>query len=59
MILDVDLTDKEALAFAQYLKRSGIYEYLAIAKNEPEAYDMQNAGEKIAQALADKGVTPE
>lgn len=52
------MTDDEAMAFAEFLKRAGFCDYRSLASNEQEAYDMRYAGEKIRKALADAGYAP-
>jgi len=58
MKIDIELTDDEALAFAQFLKRVGIGNYKPLAESEEEAWKMMSAGELIRNALADAGVSP-
>lgn len=45
--LKVELSEEEALAFAQYLKRSGFSDYRQNATSEQEAYLMRDAGDVI------------
>lgn len=56
--LFVDLNDQEAEALAQFLKRVGLSDFRALAKNDQEAYAMQAAASKIAKGLAEKGYEP-
>jgi hypothetical protein len=58
MKIDIELTDDEALAFAQFLKRVGIGNYKPLAEFEEEAWKMMSAGEAIRNALADAGISP-
>lgn len=58
MILELELADELAWAFAEFLKRAGYSDYRALAANEQEAFDMQEAGEKVRAALAEKGIAP-
>ncbi len=58
MMLEVELPDELAWAFAEFLKRAGHSDYRTLAANEQEAFDMQDAGEKVRTALAEKGVAP-
>ncbi len=58
MSLQVELPDALAWAFAEFLKRAGYSDYRQLAANEQEAYDMQDAGEKVRAALAEKGYAP-
>jgi hypothetical protein len=56
--ITVELTDAEALAYAQFLKRVGWREYRDNAVNDVEAELMRDAGRKIREALAEKGYAP-
>ena len=56
--LTVSLPEREAEAFAQFLKRVGLSDYRALAASEAEAYDMLHAGEHIRKALAEAGYAP-
>lgn len=56
--LEMDLDETLASAFAQFLKRAGYSDYRALAANEQEAYDMQEAAEKLRTALAERGIAP-
>ncbi len=58
MMLELELPDELAWAFAEFLKRAGYSDYRALAANEQEAFDMRNAGEKVRTALAEKGIAP-
>jgi hypothetical protein len=58
LLLYVDATDAEALAFAQYLKRAGWSQYRPLAIDDQEAYDMQCAAENLRGALAACGFAP-
>lgn len=58
MMIQVELQDDQAWAFAEFLKRVGYSDYRPLAVDEKEAYDMLYAGEKIRAALAEKGVAP-
>lgn len=53
-----DLTDAEAMAFAQLLKRIGWRDYRANASSDDEAYLMHDAGSKIRAALVEQGYAP-
>ena len=55
---ELTLSEAQAEAFAQFLKRVGLSDYRALAASEVEAYDMLHAGERIRQALADAGYAP-
>lgn len=58
MMLELELPDELAWAFAEFLKRAGYSDYRVLAANEQEAFDMQDAGEKVRTALAEKGIAP-
>ena len=53
-----EVTDDEAWAFAQFLKRAGWDHYRALASNDNEAYAMQVFAERLRQAFADSGYAP-
>ncbi|MDQ1925097.1 DUF7706 family protein [Massilia pseudoviolaceinigra] len=57
-IIEVELPDDLAMALAQFLKRVGYSNYLSLAIDKQEAYEMVDAGEKVREALADKGFAP-
>lgn len=52
------LTDAQAWAFAQFLKRVGLDDYKGLSVDVDDAYTMLDAGEKIRTALADAGYAP-
>lgn len=54
----VELTDAEALAYAQFLKRSGFSDYKAASESEEQAYQMRDAASKVREALAAAGFAP-
>lgn len=56
--INVTLTDEEAWQYAQFLKRVCFRDYQDRASNEGEAYTMVKAGEKIREALRDRGYAP-
>lgn len=58
MIIDIDLTDTEAMAFAQFLKRASFSDYSSNAVNDEEAYHMIDAASKIQDALSLIGFNP-
>lgn len=58
MMIEIELPEKLAWAFAEFLKRAGHSDYRALAANEQEAFDMPDAGEKLRVTLAEKGVAP-
>lgn len=53
-----ELTDAQATAFAQFLKRVSWRDYRAVAVSDDEAFAMLHAGDKIRVALAELGYTP-
>lgn len=57
-IITTELPDDEAWAFAEFLKRAGYSDYRQRAANAQEAYDIQEAAEKIRTALAEQGCAP-
>ena len=54
----IELSDEEAWAFAQFLKRAGRSDYRALAVDQDEAAAMLCAAEVIRKALADAGWSP-
>ena len=56
--ITLNLTESEAIALAQFLKRSGFSDYRARATSDDEAYTMQMAAAKVREALVVKGVSP-
>lgn len=54
----IELSDAQAWAFAQLLKRATLDDYRSHAVNQDEAYEMSAAGEVIRQALAQVGYAP-
>ncbi len=52
------MTEAEAYAFAQFLKRVGFSDYASNAESQQEAYIMIDAGEAIRSALAKQGFAP-
>lgn len=56
--ITVDLTDAEAMALAQFVKRAGWRDYRATASSDDEAYLMHDAGSKLRDALAEQGYAP-
>jgi hypothetical protein len=58
MLIDVDLTDDQLWALAQFLKRAGFSDYLGLAVDRDEARVMLDAGEKLRAALAELGYAP-
>ena len=58
MQFTIELTDEQAWALAQYLKRIGYTSYRAHAASDTEAWQMSNAVDALRIALADAGVNP-
>jgi len=54
----LELSDAQAWAFAQFLKRAMLDDYRARALSQDEAYEMSAAAEAIGQALAQAGHAP-
>lgn len=52
------MTDSQAQAYAQFLKRVGFSDYMRNAADSAEAYTMIEAGERIRRALAEAGYAP-
>ena len=52
--MTVSLTDKEAEAFAEFLKRASFMSYKNHSTSDEEAYLMQSAGDEIKEVLAQK-----
>ena len=56
--ITVSLTNTQAEAFAQFLKRVCLSDYAALAQGQQEAYAMLSAGEVIRGELASAGYAP-
>lgn len=56
--LVAELSEQEALDYAQFLKRVGFSDYRNNAIDQDEAYRMLEAGEKIRSALSEAGYSP-
>lgn len=54
----IELSDAQAWAFAQFVKRAGLSDYRALAVDQDEAATMLCAGEAIRKALAEAGWSP-
>mgnify|MGYP001558544937 CR=1 FL=1 len=54
----IELTDEQAWAFAQFLKRSTFDDYRGRAVDKEETYAMIAACEAIRKALAEAGYAP-
>jgi hypothetical protein len=58
MIITLEITEQEAEAFSEFLKRMGLSDYQTKTQTTLEAYQMQDAGEKIRKTLAEHGFSP-
>lgn len=56
--ITVKLTDAQALALAQFLKRVGLENYKNLSVDADEAYTMLDAGERIRTVLGEAGYAP-
>lgn len=56
--ITVELSTRQAWAFAQFLKRVGQRDYRALAIDDEEAYLMLDAGEAIRSELRQAGYAP-
>jgi hypothetical protein len=56
--ITITLSDAQAEAFAQFLKRVGLSDFAALTVDQEEAYRMLSAGEVIRQELAHAGYAP-
>jgi hypothetical protein len=52
------LTDDQAWALAQFLKRVGLDDWRRLAESELDAYVMRSAGEAVRAELARVGYAP-
>jgi hypothetical protein len=52
------LSDEQACALAQFLKRVSFSDYEQSATSQAETYTMVGAGEKIRKALREQGYAP-
>lgn len=58
VLLEVELTESQALALAQFFKRAGLSDYRDKAVNEEEAYQMQEGGLELQKGLVKLGFDP-
>ena len=58
IIVEIELDQRQAWAFAQLLKRLGYSDCRALAEDEPQTYSMLQAAELVWRALARAGVAP-
>jgi hypothetical protein len=56
--ITVELSQTEAMALAQFLKRAGFSDYRSKSTSDEEAYDIQAAAVQVREALAKAGVEP-
>ena len=56
--LHIELSDENAWALAQFLKRLGFSDCRALAVSEEEAWQMIRAAEAVRAALAGQGYAP-
>ena len=56
--LEIELTDEQAHALAQYLKRVQFDDFRRRAIDEDDAYVMQDAASEVRKALNDAGYDP-
>jgi hypothetical protein len=52
------LTDAQARHFAEFLKRTGFSDFRSKARDDAEAYAMQEAANQVAEALREAGYAP-
>jgi hypothetical protein len=58
LLFEIELTDEQAHALAQYLKRVQFDDFRRRAIDEDDAYLMQDAAAEVRKALADAGYEP-
>ena len=58
MNLNLELTDEQAYALAQFVKRCGWSEWRQNAVDDAEAYRMREAFAQLAKALKEGGYSP-
>jgi len=59
--IEIELTEKKALAFAQFLKRVGLEDFRQFAladDEEEELYLMQSAASDLREAFKNSGFAP-
>lgn len=56
--INAELSEEEALALAQFVKRIDFSQFRALAVSDEEAYLMQYAAAVIGRSLADAGYCP-
>ena len=58
LTITVELTDSQALALAQLIKRIPLSDLRSNAQDEEEAYVMQGALQQVRKALSEQGFNP-
>ena len=58
MNFSLELTDDQAYALSQFVKRCGWSEWRQNAVDDAEAYLMRDAFDRLAKALSDGGYSP-
>lgn len=56
--ISIELTEEQAIAYSQYLKRISFSDYRGLSQTEEEAYLAQEAGEAVRSSLAQNGYNP-
>lgn len=56
--ITVELTNNQALALAQFVKRVPLSDLRSNAQDEEDAYVMQGALEQVRKALSEQGFNP-
>ena len=58
MNFQVELSDEQAWAIAQWLKRAGFSQWRALAASDEEAWAMQDAAQQLRDELSFQGYEP-
>ena len=58
MNFQVELSDEQAWAIAQWLKRAGFSQWRALAASDKEAWAMQDAAQQLRDELSFQGYEP-
>jgi len=58
IVITVEMSEDQAEAYSQFLKRVSFTDYHQLAASDAEAYAMQEAGERIRKELANNGFNP-
>lgn len=56
--IEVTMSESQAWAFAEFLKRVGLSDYKTLSVDTDEAYTMLSAGEIVRRSLAEHGFAP-